>query len=207
MIFFGSPWQPWMGGWAFNAPEEELDDPDEPFLDSKFGLMLGAADVIVTHSPPAGFHDTVTGAHRGSIALNKHIERVDPRLCIYGHIHKPGVETGRQNDAVQRQLRRLRPAAQRTSHSGLRDLRQKKETDMDDDYCAGCDGINECYCADLYDDDHDGPLDSPYGDSESDHVWADLARSEQEPPELPANRKIEGVPDEMTRWAEEEGLI
>lgn len=28
-----------------------------------------------------------------------------------------------------------------------------------------------------YDDDH-GPMDSDYGDSESDHVWADLARSE-----------------------------
>ena len=34
-----------------------------------------------------------------------------------------------------------------------------------------------------YDDyDDQGPLDSPPGDSESDHVWADLARSEQEPP-------------------------
>jgi len=93
VIFFGSPWQPWMGGWAFNAPEDELDDPNEPFLDHQFGKMLGAADVIVTHSPPAGFHDTVAGAHRGSIALNKHIERVEPRLAIYGHIHQPGVET------------------------------------------------------------------------------------------------------------------
>ena len=32
-------------------------------------------------------------------------------------------------------------------------------------------------------DDDFGPPDSPPGDSESDHVWADLARSEQEPPE------------------------
>ena len=92
VVFYGSPWQPWMGGWAFNAPEEELDDLTEPFLDEKFGQIPGAADVVITHSPPAGFHDTVKGAHRGSIALNKHIERVDPRLVIYGHIHKPGVE-------------------------------------------------------------------------------------------------------------------
>lgn len=35
---------------------------------------------------------------------------------------------------------------------------------------------------DGYDDDF-GPPDSPEGDSESDHVWADLARSEAEPPE------------------------
>ena len=35
----------------------------------------------------------------------------------------------------------------------------------------------------IYDDDDDfGPPDSDFGDSESDHVWADLARSEAEPP-------------------------
>jgi Icc-related predicted phosphoesterase len=92
-VFYGSPWQPWMGGWAFNAPESDLDDPEESWLDEKFRQIPGAADVIVTHTPPAGFHDTVQGAHRGSISLNKHIERVEPRLCVYGHIHKPGVET------------------------------------------------------------------------------------------------------------------
>jgi Icc-related predicted phosphoesterase len=48
--------------------------------------------VLIAHSPPAGFHDTVKGAHKGSIALNKHIERVLPKLVVYGHIHKPGVE-------------------------------------------------------------------------------------------------------------------
>ena len=40
---------------------------------------------------------------------------------------------------------------------------------------------------DDYDDDH-GPPDSPPGDSEADHVWADLARSEAEPPEDDAYR-------------------
>lgn len=36
-----------------------------------------------------------------------------------------------------------------------------------------------------FDDDH-GPLDSPeMGDREQDHVWADLARSEQEFPDSP----------------------
>ena len=54
--------------------------------------------------------------------------------------------------------------------------------DYDDEYideCPGC-GSVECECHILFadeDDDH-GPLDSDYGDSESDHVWADLARSE-----------------------------
>ena len=48
--------------------------------------------------------------------------------------------------------------------------------------CPGC-GAGEsqrCRCDEIYsdhDDDH-GPPDSDYGDSESDHVWADLRRSE-----------------------------
>jgi Icc-related predicted phosphoesterase len=91
--FYGTPWQPWMGGWAFNAPEDQLDDPEEPFLDEKFRQIPEAADVIIAHSPPAGFHDAVGGTHKGSIALNKAIERVEPRLVVYGHIHKLGVET------------------------------------------------------------------------------------------------------------------
>lgn len=89
VIFFGSPWQPWMGGWAFNAPE---DDAQENFLREKFSLALDDTDVFVTHTPPAGFHDTVKGAHKGSLALNETLERVQPQLAVYGHIHKPGVE-------------------------------------------------------------------------------------------------------------------
>jgi Icc-related predicted phosphoesterase len=81
-----------MAGWAFNAPEEDLDDPEESWLNEKFSRMTDHTDVVITHTPPAGFHDTVRGAHRGSISLNKHIERVKPKLVIYGHIHKPGVE-------------------------------------------------------------------------------------------------------------------
>ena len=88
--FWGSPWQPWMGGWAFNAPES--DGADEPFLQKKFGQIPANTDVLITHSPPIGFHDTVYQRHAGSIALNEQIERVQPTLAVYGHIHKPGVE-------------------------------------------------------------------------------------------------------------------
>lgn len=90
--FWGSPWQPWMSGWAFNAPEDESNDPSEPFLNQKFWSIPEDTDVLITHTPPAGFHDTVGGRHCGSIALNEHIERVAPVLAVYGHVHKPGVE-------------------------------------------------------------------------------------------------------------------
>lgn len=88
--FYGSPWQPWMGGWAFNAPE--TDHKEEVFLSRKFAQIPDTTDVLITHTPPAGFHDTVGGKHMGSLALNHHIERVKPSLAVYGHIHRPGVE-------------------------------------------------------------------------------------------------------------------
>ena len=88
--FWGSPWQPWMGSWAFNAPEHHQEE--EMFLRSKFMLVPDDTDVLITHTPPAGFHDTVGKAHVGSIALNQRIEQVRPTLSVYGHVHKPGVE-------------------------------------------------------------------------------------------------------------------
>lgn len=94
--FWGSPWQPWMAGWAFNSPESDLDDDAEPFMASKFEQIPDDTDILITHSPPAGFHDTVRGAHKGSLALNRAVERVQPKLHIFGHVHKPGVEVVEQ---------------------------------------------------------------------------------------------------------------
>ena len=86
---WGSPWQPWLGGWAFNAPE---DDPTENFLADKFSLIPDDTDIILAHTPPAGFKDKYRGAHKGSIALNEACERVAPKLLVCGHIHNPGIE-------------------------------------------------------------------------------------------------------------------
>jgi Icc-related predicted phosphoesterase len=82
--FWGSPWQPWFHDWAFNAPRV---DPGEEFLESKFSQIPANTDVLITHSPPAGFHDVVGGRHTGSLALNKHVQRVMPTLNVFGHIH------------------------------------------------------------------------------------------------------------------------
>lgn len=53
-------------------------------------------------------------------------------------------------------------------------------------------------------DDH-GPLDSPDGDSESDHVWADLARSESEfdEPETTCENSPDGHCEFATATSEE----
>lgn len=82
--FWGSPWQPWFHDWAFNAPRV---DPGEEFLEEKFRQIPGDTDVLVTHSPPAGFHDVVGRRNTGSTTLNKHVQRVRPILNVFGHIH------------------------------------------------------------------------------------------------------------------------
>lgn len=82
--FWGTPWQPYFGGWAFNAPET---DPGEEFLREKFAKIPTGTDVLISHGPPVGFHDRVGRQHVGSVALNTRIQQVMPRLAVYGHIH------------------------------------------------------------------------------------------------------------------------
>jgi predicted phosphodiesterase len=84
MKIWGSPWQPFFGGWAFNAPEI---DPGEEFLEEKFRRIPDDTDILVTHGPPVGFHDFVGRRNVGSVALNRHVQRVHPKLHVFGHIH------------------------------------------------------------------------------------------------------------------------
>jgi Icc-related predicted phosphoesterase len=47
---------------------------------------LPAADVLLTHSPPAGVNDEPDDhVHRGSAALREWVERCRPRLLLHGH--------------------------------------------------------------------------------------------------------------------------
>jgi predicted phosphodiesterase len=92
--FWGSPWQPWFMDWAFNLPRG-------PALGAKWSLIPDGVDVLVTHSPPHGILDEVTGVpsfaagdvqgpdpHVGCEELRKAIERLQPRLHVFGHIHE-----------------------------------------------------------------------------------------------------------------------
>lgn len=85
---WGTPWQPWFGDWAFNAPR----DDGEAFLARKFDAIPDDTDIVVAHGPPYGYGDLVPrggGRHVGSSALTAAIDRVQPRLVVCGHIH-PG---------------------------------------------------------------------------------------------------------------------
>jgi uncharacterized protein len=47
---------------------------------------LPPADILLTHSPPAGVNDEPDDhVHRGSAALREWVERCEPRLLLHGH--------------------------------------------------------------------------------------------------------------------------
>lgn len=79
---WGSPWQPWFFDWAFNVARG-------PELAAKWALVPDEIDVLVTHGPPAGILDRTSGGEEvGCRDLTQALERVRPRLHLFGHIHE-----------------------------------------------------------------------------------------------------------------------
>lgn len=79
--FWGSPWQPRFFDWAFNE--------DRGLLWRKWALIPTGVDVLITHGPPAGMLDrTYSGEPVGCEELYEELERVRPRLHVFGHIHE-----------------------------------------------------------------------------------------------------------------------
>lgn len=81
LTFWGSPWQPAFCNWAFNLPR---GGP----LRRIWAKMPDKLDVLITHSPPGGILDLVPGAgHVGCMDLRERVDKVKPKLHIFGHIH------------------------------------------------------------------------------------------------------------------------
>jgi len=79
---YGSPWQPWFFDWAFNLQRGEE-------IRAKWDLIPDDTDILVTHGPPHGILDrTMRGKDVGCRDLREAIERVRPRVHVFGHIHE-----------------------------------------------------------------------------------------------------------------------
>jgi len=78
---WGSPWQPYFGGWAFNLYEPELCE--------KWKLVPDDTDILLLHGPPLGYGDfsPVGRVHTGSPGLLNRILAIKPKLVVAGHIH------------------------------------------------------------------------------------------------------------------------
>lgn len=83
LTFWGSPWQLPCGDWAFNAHESAIA--------KALRAIPAGIDVLVLHGPPKGIGDWVDNGRRqhvGSQATLDAIDRVQPRLVTFGHIHE-----------------------------------------------------------------------------------------------------------------------
>jgi Icc-related predicted phosphoesterase len=80
--FWGSPWQPWFASWAFN-----LERGAE--IRAKWDLIPAGIDVLVIHGPPLGILDrTIADMNAGCADQLAAVQRVRPRLHVFGHIHE-----------------------------------------------------------------------------------------------------------------------
>jgi len=99
---YGSPWQPRFFDWAFN-----LDRGDA--IKAKWDLIPEGLDILITHGPPMGIQDQISPVlgsdHLGCEELLKAVERVKPKVHVFGHIHggygkTQGVDTLFLNAAI-----------------------------------------------------------------------------------------------------------
>lgn len=96
--WYGSPWQPEFGRWAFNLPRG-------PALAERWACIPDDTDVLITHGPPLGLGDRSRHAarhapshgaprledgHTGCADLRARVASVRPRLHAFGHIHEDG---------------------------------------------------------------------------------------------------------------------
>ena len=79
---YASPWQPRFFDWAFNLDRGES-------LRRKWAMIPDSLDVLITHGPPFGILDqNLEGEHCGCEELRTAVERLRPRVQLFGHIHQ-----------------------------------------------------------------------------------------------------------------------
>ena len=95
LLVWGSPYTPLYGEWAFMAEEDRLALMWETIPDD--------ADIVITHGPPLGMLDMTfdgiindTPYYRlcGSKSLADRMDKIQPTLHCFGHIHNSQKGTG-----------------------------------------------------------------------------------------------------------------
>jgi len=77
---FGSPYSQCDGNWAFLYESDKAEE-----LWRQIPLDT---DIVLTHMPPHGHCDTISGVPMGCRALHRKLNRVRPLLAVCGHIHE-----------------------------------------------------------------------------------------------------------------------
>jgi Icc-related predicted phosphoesterase len=80
--FWGSPVTPFFHNWAFNRQRGSA-------LRKHWDMVPEGTDVLITHGPPFGILDQVlNGRNNGDKDLLPCLERVQPKVHLFGHIHE-----------------------------------------------------------------------------------------------------------------------
>lgn len=96
---WGSPWTKSFEGMNSNCMAFCVDTEEE--LQEKWDLIPDDTDILVTHSPPRGILDqNVDGDACGSETLLSTLERVKPKIHVFGHIHEQGGRKERHNSSM-----------------------------------------------------------------------------------------------------------
>lgn len=80
---WGTPWVGGLPDWAFNLTELQLEH--------RWAQIPRGTDILVTHDAPSEvveWHGTGVIGHGGSTTLLQHVERVQPKLHVFGHLHE-----------------------------------------------------------------------------------------------------------------------
>lgn len=85
---YGAPWQPEFMNMAFNLTRG-------PALQAAWSRIPNGVDVLLTHGPPFGvldrtFDDRLVGCEE----LRMAVDRVGPKLHVFGHIHESAGSVG-----------------------------------------------------------------------------------------------------------------
>lgn len=83
LVVYGNPYVPRCGADGEEAFQYELDE------DYWRDAIPSDADVVVTHTPPKHILDQWDGNPEGCPSLYREIQRISPKLHVFGHVH-PG---------------------------------------------------------------------------------------------------------------------
>jgi Icc-related predicted phosphoesterase len=83
LSIYGSPWTPYFGGTeVFHHPAGSAE------LRAVWARVPASTDILLTHGPALGLLDSTSeDGHLGDELLLEAIDRVQPRLHAFGHVH------------------------------------------------------------------------------------------------------------------------
>lgn len=88
LLIWGTPWTPWFHGVNPKCKAFMRTDRD---IKKKFALIPDNTDILISHGPMLHILDSnIDGYACGSHSLRDNVDRVKPKLMVFGHIHEQG---------------------------------------------------------------------------------------------------------------------